>query len=146
MRRRFVGSLLAATVLVVMAGTPASAHGSTFNVLMSGAEEVPGPGDANGHGTAQLHIKPGQGTVCFRIDVHNIRLPATGAHIHAGADGVAGPVVVGLTPPGSDGTSSGCITGLDHALLHDIVHNPSAYYVNIHNQKYPDGAIRGQLP
>ena len=33
----------------------------------------------------------------------------------------------------------------DPALLEKIKATPGAYYVNLHNSRYPGGAIRGQL-
>ena len=65
------------------------------------------------------------------------------AHIHIGAAGVAGPVVVGLTAPTS-GMSTG-VAMVDKELIKAIRKNPSAYYVNVHNPAYPAGAVRGQL-
>jgi len=31
------------------------------------------------------------------------------------------------------------------ALAQDLIQNPSAYYVNVHNGPFPKGAVRGQL-
>jgi hypothetical protein len=84
----------------------------------------------------------GQEEVCFELTVSGIA-PATAAHIHAGPAGVAGPVVVGLTPPTS-GTSSGCVSA-DSTLIKAIIQNPEQYYVNVHNAEFPAGAVRGQL-
>ena len=61
------------------------------------------------------------------------------------AAGVAGPIVVTLPTPGADGIADGCVSGLDSAILQEILDNPGGYYVNVHNGEFPDGAIRGQL-
>lgn len=116
--------------------------GRPLSATLTGAAEIPGPGDPDGAGTAQVWVNPGQGEVCFVLSVSNIA-PATAAHIHVGAAGVAGPVVRGLTPPTS-GFSSGCVS-VDRDLAQAIIHNPSDYYVNVHNAAFPMGAVRGQL-
>ena len=57
---------------------------------------------------------------------------------------MAGPVVVGLTPPGADGTSSGCVQASSELIM-AIMKNPENYYVNVHTSQFPAGAVRGQL-
>lgn len=39
----------------------------------------------------------------------------------------------------------GCVDDVSDTLIDKIADEPEDYYVNIHNEKYPDGAIRGQL-
>ena len=119
--------------------------GRSFFTLMTGAQEAPNPGDPDGTGTALITLNQGQGTVCFELTVENITVPATLAHIHVGTVGNAGPPVVTLIPPDEDGTSSGCIESVDRDLIKVIRHNPSNYYVNVHNADFPPGAVRGQL-
>jgi CHRD domain len=129
-----VGLLLASVVSVsaeeVTGGVP-------FRVGLTGAAEVPDPGDPDGSGTAILTINPGLGQVCSTIDVTGIEQPFTAAHIHVGSSEVAGPVVVHLS-------TDGC-TAVDRKLALAIIENPSAYYVNVHNAEFPAGALRGQL-
>ena len=64
---------------------------------------------------------------------------ATAAHIHRGVLSVAGPIVVELKAP-TYCSSEGC-----KAISNKLREHPSHYYVNVHNDPYPDGAIRGQL-
>jgi hypothetical protein len=119
---------------------------------LSGANEVdnngnPGVGDPDGTGTAQLTLTIDPPEVCATLTVQNIELPAAAAHIHQGAAGVNGPIVVNLPVPGADGTAEGCVTeaGATSELLAAIAANPSGYYVNVHNAPFPAGAVRGQL-
>jgi hypothetical protein len=157
-RRLLLSLVLAALVALALAGAASAAKldvadhgGRPFSTELTGAAEVPGPGDPDGGGTATITVNPGQEEVCWELLVTNITLPATGAHIHEGAAGVAGGVVVTLTPPvdvGDDdasGFSSGCTTVEDRELALDILKNPENYYVNVHTTDFPDGAIRGQL-
>lgn len=101
-----------------------------------------GPGDPDGMGIATFEFNQGQGTITYTLDVQNIAM-ATAAHLHLGAVGVNGPVVVTLEAP-ADGSSSGVIY-LDKETIKEIRKNPSGYYVNIHNAVYPGGALRGQI-
>jgi hypothetical protein len=100
--------------------------------------------DADGTGTAMITLDPEAGTACWELTVENIE-PATQSHIHAGAEGVSGDVVVPLDVDGFEGSSEGCVEGQDAATLQGIVDDQSSFYVNVHTADFPGGAIRGQL-
>jgi hypothetical protein len=116
--------------------------GRPLSTTLTGAAEVPGPGDADGSGTAVLTFNPGQEQVCFELTVSGIA-PASAAHIHEAPAGVPGPVVVPLQAPTS-GSSIGCVQA-NRDLIVDIIEHPEEYYVNVHNASFPAGALRGQL-
>ena len=135
---------LAAT-LVLTVSALADEGGRPFTTTLTGAAEVPGPGDPDGSGTASITLNPGLEEVCFELFVSNITLPATGAHIHVIGPLGFGPVVVGLVPPDATGTSSGCVSA-DRELIKAIMQNPENYYVNVHTLPlYAAGAVRGDL-
>lgn len=130
-------------VLTVLAFTSIAADGGRpVTVEMTGAAERPGPGDPDGSGTAHFWLNHGQGEICYELSVSDIA-PATAAHIHVAPSDSPGPVVVPLAAPTS-GMSSGC-AAVDRDLIKAILHNPEAYYVNVHNAEFPAGAVRGQL-
>jgi hypothetical protein len=137
--------LVRVTAFVMVAGLAWAGDeqgGRPLHATLTGAAEVPGPGDPDGTGTAELRLNLGQGQICYDLQVSGIDR-ATGAHIHQGAAGVAGPVVVPLAPP-SDGSSADCVSA-SRDLIKAIIQNPADYYVNVHNGPYPQGAVRGQL-
>lgn len=140
MRKTLAATAAFATLLATAA--IAQTGGRPLTASLAGENEVPGPGDPDGTGEARITVNPGTGQICYTLTVSGIA-PATMAHIHEGEEGVAGPVRVGLTPPTS-GTSSGCASASREQAL-EILKNPSAYYVNVHNAEYPAGAVRGQL-
>ena len=121
---------------------PAFQH-PRFSATLTGTAEVPDPGDTDGSGRAAVAFQADV-DVCFTITAANITLPAAAAHIHRGAEGVAGPIVVTLQPPAANGRVDGCTTG-DRAVLSEIRANPADFYVNVHTSDFPQGAIRGQL-
>ena len=116
--------------------------GRLLTADMIGANEAPVTGDPDGHGTARFTLNPGLEQVCFALEVTGIE-PARAAHIHVAPAGQPGPIVVPLTAPTS-GSSSGCVTASRDLIL-AIMQDPGAYYVNVHNQPFPGGALRGQL-
>lgn len=142
MRYRVFFSLVAALLALGLMANAVAAGGRPLSTHLSGAAEVPGPGDPDGMGTADITVNPGQGEICYTLTATNIA-PAIAAHIHAAPAGVAGPVVVPLMPPTS-GTSSACAS-VSRELAKAIIQHPENYYVNFHNAQYPAGAIRGQL-
>ncbi|GAA2215143.1 hypothetical protein GCM10009850_106100 [Nonomuraea monospora] len=156
MRRQLAAATLAtAATLTTLVALPASADAasSAQRVRMTGRQEVPGPGDRNGFGTFAYEVS--RGRLCYVITARKIR-PATMAHIHRGRKGVAGPVVVTLKAP-AKGFARDCVKAVRHQNaknaattltfreLRGIAKWPHRYYVNVHNKKFPAGAIRGQL-
>jgi CHRD domain len=149
MRRRVL--LLVAVLGMVgllAVGAPAYGQGRPFSTMLTGAAEVPGPGDADASGTALLTLNQGQGEVCFDLSWAGIDGTVVAAHVHAAPAGVAGPVVVplftGVALSGTD-NASGCVLGVSKELIKAIRHDPEAYYVNVHSSVFPAGAVRGQL-
>ena len=123
--------------------TTAGATGPSWNLELTGDAEVPGPGDADGSGTATVRLATERSEVCFTITVEGIG-QATQAHIHRAPAGESGGVELNLVPPGADGKSEGCAAA-DAILLGEIEAAPEQFYVNVHNDEFPQGAVRGQL-
>jgi hypothetical protein len=120
---------------------PALVLGQTLSATLTGATEVPGPGDTDGSGFATVTFS---GTsVAYTVLVNKIAAP-TAAHIHRGAAGVSGGVVIDFAPTFAGGLASGTVTA-DAALIAEILSNPAGFYVNVHNAEFAAGAIRGQL-
>lgn len=145
-----------------------SSNTVVFTANLSPANEVPPitNADASGRGTATItmHLTRNSanaiqsGTVDFQYTVSGF--PAgtliTGAHIHPGAAGATGSVLIstGLTAASAIGLPNGSGsaealgisgTGTDAATLQSIIDNPGNFYFNIHTTISPGGAARGQL-
>jgi CHRD domain len=141
--------LIAALVLTLaFAGVALAGNGGRkLATPMTGAEEVPGPGDADATGQADLRLNQGQRRVCFDLSWENIDGTVFAAHIHLAPVGVPGAIVVPLfegTFAGTDSISD-CVHA-DRSLVKDIRKHPSDYYVNVHSTPgFEAGAIRGQL-
>ncbi len=145
-----LGSLVlaGAALAAPQAGTPRSA-------TLLGANEVGVAGDLDGTGTALLRVNVGRKSVCGWFTATNLDT-VNGVHIHTGAAGATGGVVVNFNYPGTNG---GFVNGrwyacgkaadgtspLSKALVKGLVQAPAGFYVNIHTTSYPAGAIRGQL-
>jgi hypothetical protein len=121
--------------------TPRSG-GLAFQVALTGEAETPA-GDPVATGTATFRLRPGQGQVCYVLAAENLPR-AVAAHIHRGAVGAAGNVVVPLQTPNADGAASGCATA-PRATVGAILARPASFYANVHTAEFPAGAIRGQL-
>lgn len=100
-------------------------------------------GDLDGHGSVIITIDPDSGQACVQGSVSGIAQPAA-AHIHQGAAGTNGGVVVNFTTTISGSTLSGCVSA-DKNILASINSNPANFYFNVHNAEFPNGAVRGQL-
>lgn len=137
--------IVAALGTMLLAGTVSANHFATFTTTLSGSEEAPGPGDPNGKGSATLDVY-NAGLVCYTLKVQAIETPSA-AHIHAAPAGEAGPVVVDLRLDLADrkGNRLSYCANADESVVAAIRATPADYYVNVHNEAFPGGAIRGQL-
>jgi hypothetical protein len=134
--------------LAVVSPAGAGTGGRTLSTTLSGANEVPGPGDPDATGQADLRLNQGKRRVCFDVSWAGIDGTVFAGHIHVAPVGVAGPIVVTLFTGSFAGTDavSDCVGNVDRGLIKAIRKDPSAYYVNVHSQpNFPNGAVRGQL-
>jgi CHRD domain len=138
-------TLLAAGAALALAGceTMTQTMAENYTASLTGAAAVPGPGDPDGAGRAEVTVVDATDNVCYEIEGVRGISPATAAHIHRGAIGEAGPPVLPLRTP-AQGASQGCVETTD-GLADHIKANPGNYYINIHNAEFPAGALRGQL-
>lgn len=138
------GALIAVGIAVADRPPP-----TTFVAPLETAQEVPGCSAAGNEarGLAIFHVVDQEtGTVEFKLVANNLPGNIVAAHIHVAPRGAAGPVVQ-PTPP-TPGEENGVIaegTFSNPALVEALQENPEAYYVNVHTNVCPPGAIRGQL-
>jgi CHRD domain-containing protein len=151
-RMRFLGAtgLLAALAAVAVIALPASGTappGSAFFAKLDGEHGPLPDADVDGYGTFSggFRVTSSGTSFCYGMQVFKIGNP-TAAHIHQGGPNTDGPIKVGLIPPtsGLSGASAQCTT-VSTTVANAIKANPGAYYVNVHNSAFPNGAIRGQL-
>lgn len=125
----------------------------SYIINLTQAAEVPAPKPTSASGAAEILVYPSR--IDFQLSAINIT-GITMAHIHSGAVGVAGPVVVTLFLPGSP---TGNVSGVFAVGSLDASNLPSGVtidqlkalllsgkaYVNVHTVANPTGEIRGQL-
>ena len=138
MRTRIATSaLFAAFVMGGCAGTDWQQTGQ--QVRLWGSNEVP-PVTTQAYGTGVVNIAPDR-SVTVTLSV--IDMAPTAAHIHEGAAGSNGPVIVPLRK-----ISERAFTAPDNAKLTETqytAYKAGNLYVNVHSAKNPGGEIRAQI-
>jgi hypothetical protein len=127
-----------AVLSLAACGTMSNMMGGGTRVDLTGAEEVP-PVSTSAKGDGRFTIGS-DGAVKGSVTTTGVQ--GTAAHIHQGAKGQNGPVIVPLTKNGDTYTAP------DGAKLNEA--QMSAYkagnlYVNVHSAANKGGEIRGQL-
>ena len=148
--RAFIAGLM---IVVVCLGACTEDEGESFDVELSGANEVcddPKACGGDGSGTAEIEIDADENKVCYEFELEGID-GVEAAHIHAGDEGQSGDPVVdlgysgGSEPLSPSSRAEGCIDGIDESVLEDVLADPDGFYVNVHTADLPDGAGRAQL-
>jgi hypothetical protein len=172
MKREVLSCLLAVGVVAACSETPPveperlvvpvfATVSDNMETHLIGDEEVP-PNGSRAQGQAIFQLNEDGTELSYRLNVANIE-NVTQSHIHRGAAGVAGGIVVWLYPsappsqliPGrSQGTlATGVIT--DASVIGSLAGQGLAgllaelragnTYVNVHTTQFPPGEIRGQI-
>jgi hypothetical protein len=128
-----------------------------LSASLDGDQEAPDPvvTDATGEGTVTLSAD--QTTLTYTLEVTGITSAVTGAHIHLGVRGVAGPILFGL-PNGTDLATDEIrgtldvddlmvLAGEGIETMRDAVNAIliGDTYFNVHTGDEPAGEIRGQI-
>jgi hypothetical protein len=137
-----------------------------LRAALSGDAEVPGPGDPDGSGAAHFTSSIDEESLCVALTVE--KLGSIGAaHLHRASIGLRGPVVLDLNfhtilpapcgvaaagreRPGSPSCEwprqefRRCLA-VTQELLRAIHGAPEQFYISVHTQEFPDGAVRGQI-
>jgi hypothetical protein len=166
---RWIPIALAACVLMAGCGDDDSTGPTNlpivFSALLSPANEVPAVGNAEsgGSGAAQISfdvkrdatgaITEGTASVYISLTGFPPGTRVVGAHIHPGAAGVNGPVLVPTALSAAapfvleDGTGEYRASGIavSGANIAAIAANPGGFYFNVHSPLNPGGFSRGQL-
>ncbi len=114
-----------------------------------------GATNSHGSGSATVDYNSAANSFSYILSWANLTGSATMAHIHLGAPGVSGPIIIPFfmtTMPASD-SISGTLTQADVTPANGVstiaqVAQAIEYggaYVNIHTAQYPAGELRGQL-
>ena len=109
-----------------------------LTATINGAQETP-PTGSPGTGTGCFTFDPSTNTLTFNISYSGLLGVDNAAHIHQGAPGVSGGIVIGLVP-GSPITGTSALTAAQTAQL--LAGN---YYVNIPTTVFSGGEVRGQI-
>ena len=112
----------------------------TFSSTLSGSSEAePNMSTATGSGSTVVDSR----TKALTAMVTTTGVVGMAAHIHEGAVGVSGPVIIPLTEmPAGSGKWSASVT-LTNAQFTKL--KAGGYYFNVHSTAYPAGEIRGQI-
>ena len=107
--------------------------------------------NSNAYGAAVMVFDPGTNRMSLRVSLYNFTNAFTNSHFHEGANGVSGPVVVGLgagTAAGYTNHGNGHWTGnfdLPYTGGDAIRLLTGGAYLNFHSAAFPNGEIRGQV-
>jgi hypothetical protein len=132
-----LAGVLLVTGLVTLSSFPAMA--AAPSTLLTGAQESP-PVNSDATAISTIRVAPDRSVTG---DVDTTGIESTMAHIHLGAVGVSGPIVVTLAQVSATRWSVPAGTTLTEAQYQS--YRAGELYVNVHSDAYQGGEIRVQL-
>lgn len=129
---------LCSAAAILMATHVGTAFGEDIPVTLSGDSEVP-PVTTKASGSGKITVNPDM-TVSGKVTTSGVA--GTMAHIHQGAAGKNGPVVIPLS---QEGSSWAVPAGAKLTDAQYKAFKAGELYVNVHSAENKGGEIRGQL-
>jgi len=111
--------------------------------VLSSTTQLIATGDPGGSGSIDMAFDSAAGQVCYILNTSGLATPITVAHIHAGAAGTTGAIVISLQFVTGQ-TYPKCVPATT-ADIDQVLADPSGHYVNVHTEGAAPGAIRGQV-
>jgi len=139
MKSIFKTSAFAMVLATTTSAAMSASADEDVEAKLSGTQEVPAV-QTMAKGTAHFTVEDDM-TIKGSVKTEGIK--ATAAHIHDGAMGQNGGVVVPLTATGTNEWSTPKDAKLTPAQLDKL--KAGNLYVNVHSDAHKDGEIRGQL-
>lgn len=163
MKSRILMAACTAATLALPAAVQADGKGHDrrhieFEARLSGAEEVP-PVETETSGRFRIAFSRDLGSAEYRLRVDD-GVRVTQSHIHCGAAGTNGPVILFLAGFHANGwdvdgwwvsnarlTDANIVNPACGTTLADVLASMQAgmTYVNVHTVAHPPGEVRGQL-
>jgi hypothetical protein len=153
---RFILVLIAACASAPPA--PQAAAPETFQATLDSGSEVPPPKVDSAQPSGKATFTVAGTTIVYKVSADGLSSGFTMAHIHAGAPGTAGPVVVPLqlsaTPGGAAGEGTIDAAGIkgkradgSPMTMDDLLAGlrSGGLYVNVHTANNKAGEVRGQI-
>lgn len=125
--------------MLLLAGCAGLGGPQSVNVALSGTQEVP-PVTSAASGSGRFTLDADHS---LSGGIRTNGIAATAAHIHEGAAGTNGPVVITLTKSSDDAFAvppGARLTDAQYASF-----RAGKLYVNVHSDAHPAGEVRGQI-
>jgi len=146
MNKKLNAALVAAALVAALAGCEtmnkmgaSMTGGGGEKVSLTGSNEVP-PVQSAASGTGTVAVNSDK---TVKVDIKVSGMTPTAAHIHEGAPGANGPVLVPLVKKGDNE-----FVAAEGAKLTDAqyeAYKAGKTYVNVHSEAHKGGEIRAQL-
>lgn len=140
MKNRFIAAIAGLALLLVIGACSPALTPTTFEVVLTGAQEVP-PTGSTATGSANVTVVGNRLAIDGAWDGFDIVDP--GAHVHGPAPaGANAGILFALSYDNQSRTFEGTFT-LDQEQMSYFLENE--LYLNLHSAAFPGGEIRGQI-
>ena len=145
----------AIAAVIAIAAVPVGLAGAAptkLDATMNGAAEVP-RSDSSATGSARFTVSSNGRKIRYQLRARGLSGAPQAAHLHLGAPGEAGPVLISIATQQFSLPRRGTLTARQFTAVDSVDTFRKAVravragrtYVNIHTAMYPGGEIRGQV-